>query len=242
MITGRKEQFREKQADGDRMFKLKLRGREYEINLEKMEQMHLLPENEKGRKREIRCAGKPNANAGMVKYKSFIRKLIKAEAKQRYEAYGRQGGAQRRPELGELETETRKLLGGVTYEIEMALHKTLAASDIKSVFKKWDKDGDGNINASEMRDGLKSLGIKDDKGKEISDAQISKLIEVLDQDDDGELSYEEFAKQFANPPKQSAREVLSEGLTPKIREQIRKNKTNLRKIFHAFDADGDGSM
>ena len=31
-------------------------------------------------------------------------------------------------------------------------------------------------------------------------------------------------------------------MSPKIREQIRKNKTNLKKIFIAFDADGDGSI
>ena len=169
-ITSKKEFFKEKD-DTERKFKLKLRGREYEVNLDKMEQMRLLPEDQKGRKREIRCAGRPNENAGMIKYKNFVRRLIKAEAKQRYEAYGRQGGAQRRPELGELETETRKLLGGVTYEMQMALHQTLATSNIKAVFEKWDKDGDGNISATEMRAGLKSLGITI-QGKEISDAQV----------------------------------------------------------------------
>jgi Ca2+-binding EF-hand superfamily protein len=221
---------------------LKIRGREYKINLDRLEQKHLpVDATTVGRMREIRCAGRPNENAGMVVYKSFVRRLIKAEAKQRYEAFARQGGATRRQSLGELEAETRKLLGGVTYEIQLALHQTLASTDLKELFKKWDKDGDGNIDANELRDGLNSLNISID-GKKITTKQIDNLIEVLDQDDDGQLSYLEFKAQFNKAPKESARQVLSGSLSPKIMEQIRKNKTNLRKIFHAFDADGDGAM
>jgi Ca2+-binding EF-hand superfamily protein len=221
---------------------LNIRGRTYKLNLDRLEQKHVcIDATTAGRMREIRCAGRPNANAGMVEYKTFVRRLIKAEAKQRYEAFARQGGATRRPSLGELEAETRKLLGGVTYEIQLALHQTLAATDLKELFKKWDKDGDGNIDANELRDGLNSLNISID-GKRITPKQINNLIEVLDQDDDGQLSYLEFEAQFNEAPKESARQVLSDSLSPKIMEQIRKNKTNLRKIFHAFDEDGDGAI
>jgi hypothetical protein len=73
-------------------------------------------------------------------------------------------------------------------------------------------------------------------------------------------SYTEFVEHFGKGPKQSAREALST-MNAELQEVIRKNKTNLRKIFHvsagnaagifalhdvtgvqAFDEDGDGSI
>ena len=64
---------------------------------------------------------------------------------------------------------------------------------------------------------------------------------VLDQDDDGCISYDEFVAQFGALPRQSARETLG-NMSKELQDVIRKNKSSLRKIFHAFDEDGDGSI
>eukprot|EP01050_Picozoa_sp_SAG11_P007527 SAG11_NODE_631_length_8061_cov_13.466843_1_plen_1055_part_00 len=248
-LAEKKELFQEQAVR--RSFKQIIRGREYKIDFDRMIQEHIkegeTEGNRTGRKRDIQIHSRLNEEVVkkkmLIKYDSFVRRLIKAEAFARYKAYNRQGGGRKnRPDLLEMEAETRRLLAGVTDEMQMALHLTLSKSPLKTIFAQWDTDGDGKLTKAEMREGLNSLQIKID-GKTITDEQIEKLIEVLDQDDDGCLSYKEFADQFAKEPrKKSARDVVIDSLSPKVREEIRKNKTNLRKIFHAFDLDGDGAI
>lgn len=196
-------------------------------------------------RQQIHCTGIMNANAGMIKYTSFFSRLAKCAAQATYEQFRRAGGANRRDSLGDLEAETRKLLGGVTFELQQALHKKvqeLGGDDaMRLAFQKFDVNGDGQISPEELKAGLLALNICGANGKRISDDEIDKLCVVLDQDDDGCISYDEFVAQFGALPRQSARETLG-NMSKELQDVIRKNKSSLRKIFHAFDEDGDGSI
>ena len=197
-----------------------IRGRLYRIDLVRMEQVlinkmpHLQdsPDETRGRRREIHCTGSANAHAGMIKYTSFFSRLAKCAAAATYEQFRRAGGANRRDSLGDLESETRKLLGGVTFELQQALAKKVQElggdEAMKLAFQKFDVNGDGQISPEELKAGLQAMDICGSNGKRISDDEIGKLCVVLDQDDDGCISYEEFVAQFGAMPRQSARETL----------------------------------
>ncbi|KAJ6861864.1 hypothetical protein NC652_038563 [Populus alba x Populus x berolinensis] len=61
--------------------------------------------------------------------------------------------------------------------------------DIRKIFNKFDKNGDGKISCSEVVDNLKELGTK------ISPAEVHrKMIREVDQDGDGNVNFEEFKK------------------------------------------------
>ena len=60
--------------------------------------------------------------------------------------------------------------------------------EIKAAFNVFDKDGNGFIGASELREVMKSMGEK------CSMAEAEEMIREADQDGDGHVSYEEFLK------------------------------------------------
>lgn len=185
-----------------------------------------------------------NANAGMVRYTSFFARLAKCAAQATFEQYKRAGGANRRDALRDLQSETRNLLGGVTYELQQALSQRVqelgGTEAMQKAFEKFDLDGDGQISPDELKIGLQALKIQYN-GKQISDDEIDKLCVVLDQDNDGCISYDEFVAQFGATPRQSGREALG-NMSKEVQDIIRKNKSSLRKIFYTFDEDGDGSI
>ncbi|KAJ4706932.1 Calcium binding protein [Melia azedarach] len=53
------------------------------------------------------------------------------------------------------------------------------------VFKKFDLNGDGKISAKELADCLKKLG-------SVSNDEVKNMMEEIDTDGDGVISYEEF--------------------------------------------------
>lgn len=57
---------------------------------------------------------------------------------------------------------------------------------VQELFKKWDKDGSGNISEEELSFVLQDLGMK------LSDDQFKKLFESADHNKDGSLCYREF--------------------------------------------------
>jgi len=61
-------------------------------------------------------------------------------------------------------------------------------ADIKEAFKVFDKDNNGFISASELRQVMINLGEK------LTDEEINEMIREADNDDDGQVNYEEFVK------------------------------------------------
>ena len=123
---------------------------QYMINLDRMEQVLInrypdlpdQPRENNGRRREIRCTGEPNPDSGKIRYTTFFARLARCSAQATYEQFKRAGGANRRGSLGDLESETRKLLGGVTYDIQQALAAKVAEMGgeeaMKIAFEKFD--------------------------------------------------------------------------------------------------------
>ncbi|KAG8919350.1 hypothetical protein FRC01_001328 [Tulasnella sp. 417] len=71
--------------------------------------------------------------------------------------------------------------------------KTSGGSDpgedrIKEVFTKFDVDGNGHINAAELKQAMDALGEK------ISEDDLNQMIREADADGDGLINYEEFKK------------------------------------------------
>jgi hypothetical protein len=66
--------------------------------------------------------------------------------------------------------------------------KASSDSDLRYVFHLFDENGDGFISASELQSVLTKLGFKDGHSLE----QCKKMIEKVDSDRDGAVSFEEF--------------------------------------------------
>ena len=112
---------------------------------------------------------------------------------------------------------------------------------MKTAFEKFDENGDGVISPDEFCRGIMAMDIRIGD-KAIQRSQIQKIVQVLDQDKDGCISYHEFGALFSREEDIQTAENRLGDLSEELREVIKKNRTNLRKIFHAFDLDGDGSI
>ena len=64
--------------------------------------------------------------------------------------------------------------------------------ELRDTFRVFDKDGNGFISRSELRQVLEKMGEK------ISEAEIDDMIDEVDSDGDGEICYEEFVKMLSN--------------------------------------------
>jgi len=60
--------------------------------------------------------------------------------------------------------------------------------EMKEAFKVFDRDGNGKITASELRQVMANLGEK------LTDEEVFEMIKEADIDGDGEINFEEFLK------------------------------------------------
>lgn len=63
------------------------------------------------------------------------------------------------------------------------------AARLRSVFRGFDKNGDGTISSSEMS------AVWAEAGKHLSDAELKRLMAKVDKDGSGTITYEEFVKE-----------------------------------------------
>jgi calcium-dependent protein kinase len=98
------------------------------------------------------------------------------------------------------------------------LYSSMELDGLKNVFRKLDKNKDGRLTYDELRSGFEQVF-----GKYITDIQMQKIIEDVDGDNDGFISYEEFLRVSINQKK-----LLDE--------------KNLKMAFERFDANGDGKL
>jgi len=66
-----------------------------------------------------------------------------------------------------------------------------AEQNLRDVFNLFDADGSGFIDHQEMRVMMKKLA------QDLTEEEISQIIECVDKDDDGEISFEEFKSLIA---------------------------------------------
>ena len=68
------------------------------------------------------------------------------------------------------------------------LKSTDTEEEIREAFKVFDKDGNGFIDAQELRHVMTNLGEK------LTDEEVNEMISEADKDGDGQINYEEFVK------------------------------------------------
>ncbi|XP_048733345.2 calmodulin-like isoform X2 [Ostrea edulis] len=65
-------------------------------------------------------------------------------------------------------------------------------ADMLEAFKVFDKNGDGVISVSELRQVMSNLG------QSLTDRELQKMFQNADQDGDGEINFNEFLQMMAN--------------------------------------------
>jgi calcium-dependent protein kinase len=91
-------------------------------------------------------------------------------------------------------------------------------NELKTVFKQLDTNADGKLTLNELKNGFEIYF-----GKILSNVELKQLMEDVDGDADGFISYEEFLRVTVNK-----RKLLEE--------------KNLFMAFERFDVDGDGKL
>ena len=89
-------------------------------------------------------------------------------------------------------------------------------SKYEEIFRRYDVDGSGTIEAAELGEVMKDLG------QEVSPAELRKMIEAIDADGSGEIDFEEFMQAvngkmsavFADMNKQLEEEVFGTEVRP----------------------------
>jgi len=98
------------------------------------------------------------------------------------------------------------------------LYSSKEVDNLKNIFKKLDRNGDGRLTYTELREGFETI-----LGKYISEVELNNIIMYVDQDKDGYIEYEEFLRAALN--KNTA-----------ISEE------NLKHAFNMFDDNKDGRL
>lgn len=90
-------------------------------------------------------------------------------------------------------------IGASNWETEIIdkLKKLIKSSgkSIDAVFAQFDVDEGGDISAAEFRKAIKMIG-----GLGLTDTEIDRLMQRVDADQDGQVSYQEFAAKFRDDP------------------------------------------
>lgn len=96
--------------------------------------------------------------------------------------------------------------------------------ELKAVFKKMDKSGDGRLNLQELQEGMLEIYKSNPNSKNfISEMDIKRRFEEIDLDKSGYIEIEEF-------------------ITVTINEELLMNEKNLKMTFDYFDKDKSGQL
>merc|ERR1711899_343173 len=96
---------------------------------------------------------------------------------------------------------------------------------VRQAFKRFDADGDGEISIQELKSGASSLG-------KFSDGELAAVFAMGDVDNDGKISFPEFAKMIIP----SAEEKVS------ILKKKLGSANEVAAAFKKFDVNGDGNI
>jgi calcium-dependent protein kinase len=98
------------------------------------------------------------------------------------------------------------------------LYNSIEIDDLKKVFKMIDKNGDGRLTYDELKNGFEQT-----IGSYLTDLELNKIIQDVDGDNDGFISYEEFLRVAINQ-----KQLLDE--------------KSLKIAFERFDVNKDGKL
>merc|ERR1719334_2808125 len=99
-------------------------------------------------------------------------------------------------------------------------------NDVKSAFKRFDRNGDGALEKSELAAALKS------SGESYSDVEVNAIFSLGDSDGDGEITLEEFIA-LMSPSAASVVQRISKGF---------RNINDVKAAFKRIDTDNDGLL
>jgi Ca2+-binding EF-hand superfamily protein len=106
---------------------------------------------------------------------------------------------------------------------------------MEQAFLALDADGSGSVSHKEFREGLRALGIA------LPHAQMKELLMIFDEDNDGEIDYQEFMREFLSEPESLVESLW--GLQSKLTlVDAEFAEQDLTASFAALDWNGDGSI
>ena len=105
-----------------------------------------------------------------------------------------------------------------TAESYLRLLTSAQQQEISAAFRKFDRDGNGSIDMSELREMMRTLGMV------ATEAQVTELFQKMDTNLNGRFEFEEFAVAAAR------RLLLLEG------------EEEMQEAFRVFDTNGDGIL
>ena len=107
--------------------------------------------------------------------------------------------------------------------------------DLRKPFSHFDRKRKGRFSLKELRTGVADLGL------EVSKSDAEKLFEIMDLDNDGDVSYNEFAIFVRDPDYRDVEARLTRlllGLGTKWDE----DEIDLKRVFRKVDRDGSGTI
>ena len=111
---------------------------------------------------------------------------------------------------------------------------------VEDIFSELDADGDGDMTAEELLQGLRSINFKD-----ITESDASKVIEMFDKDGDKKASMKEFVEYFSGRVDQVLAERANRKLCQKFRDILQAavaKGLSVESLFAHFDHDGGSSI
>ena len=113
---------------------------------------------------------------------------------------------------------------------------TGGGSAARKAFKKFDKDGSGKIDKTEMGAFLRSCHI------ELTEKQVDELMNRIDEDGTGEIDYNEFVNKVMENSATSVQigANKAEDADKALKQKVASSFKRLRDAFRHYDTDKDG--
>ncbi|XP_027329350.1 probable calcium-binding protein CML23 [Abrus precatorius] len=125
--------------------------------------------------------------------------------------------------------------------------------EVRKIFSKFDKNGDGKISCSELKDMLVTLGSK------TTSEEVKRMMEEIDQNGDGYIDLKEFADFHCNDVGHEDSKELRDAFdlydldknglisAKELHDVLRKlgekcSLSDCRRMISNVDADGDGNV
>ncbi|KDO26433.1 hypothetical protein SPRG_08236 [Saprolegnia parasitica CBS 223.65] len=124
-------------------------------------------------------------------------------------------------------------------EAMQTLLASVGGHDVRAIFRRFDEDTSGTIDAAELKHLLMALG------QSVDDAQLPQILAAMDTGGDGVISLEEFTTWWVCMQRRSIASLNAQALTSQVINYHAMTKDSiraLRHLFAQFDTDHSGSI